>query len=277
MRFRVLYFPTDKAGMNMPEKEVVTACVLVIGNEILSGRTQDKNINFLAKGLNDIGVRLQEVRVIPDVPETIIATLNECRAAFDYVITTGGIGPTHDDITSECVAAAFGVGMFRDQSVVDLLQSYMKNTPLNEARLRMATFPEGAELVHNPVSAAPGYRLDNVFVFAGVPQIMQAMFEGAKNQMIGGAIMLSRSVSVELGEGTIAPGLSELQDRYPGIDIGSYPAMRQQRFGVSVVMRGTDSDMLDAALVELKDMLTALGGEPKDESIADPAAAPSGA
>ncbi|NQU71673.1 MAG: competence/damage-inducible protein A [Rhodospirillales bacterium] len=261
----------------MPEKDVVTACVLVIGNEILSGRTQDKNINFLAKGLNDIGVRLQEVRVIPDIRDTIITTLNECRAAFDYVITTGGIGPTHDDITSECVAAAFGVGMFRDQSVVDLLQSYMKNTPLNEARLRMATFPEGAELVHNPVSAAPGYRLDNVFVFAGVPQIMQAMFDGAKNQMIGGAIMLSRSVSVELGEGTIAPGLSELQDRYPEIDIGSYPAMRQQRFGVSVVMRGTDSDMLDAALVELKDMLTALGGEPKDESIADPAAASPGA
>ncbi len=262
--------------MNMPETDVVTACVLVIGNEILSGRTQDKNINFLAKGLNDIGVRLQEVRVIPDIKDTIVTTLNECRAAFDYVITTGGIGPTHDDITSECVAQAFGVGMFRDQGVVDLLQSYMKNTPLNEARLRMATFPEGAELVHNPVSAAPGYRIDNVFVFAGVPQIMQAMFEGAKNQMIGGAVMMSRSVSVELGEGTIAPGLSELQDRYPDIDIGSYPAMRQQRFGVSVVMRGTDSDMLDAALAELKDMLTALGGEPKDESLDVPTASPSG-
>ena len=184
----------------MLENDVVTACVLVIGNEILSGRTQDKNINYLATGLNDIGVRLQEVRVIPDVKDTIVNTLNECRTAFDYVITTGGIGPTHDDITSECVAEAFGVGMYRDQSVVDLLQSYMKNTPLNAARLRMATFPEGAELVHNPVSAAPGYQIENVFVFAGVPQIMQAMFEGAKNLMIGGAVLMSRSVSVELGE-----------------------------------------------------------------------------
>jgi molybdenum cofactor synthesis domain-containing protein len=256
----------------MPEKDVVTACILVIGNEILSGRTQDKNINYLAKGLNGIGVRLREVRVIPDIRDTVVTTLNECRAAFDYVITTGGIGPTHDDITSECVAEAFGVGMARDQSVVDLLQSYMKNTPLNEARLRMATFPIGAELIHNPVSAAPGYQLDNVFVFAGVPQIMQAMFEGAKNRMIGGAIMLSRAVSVELGEGAIAPGLSALQDRYPEIDIGSYPAMRQQRFGVSVVLRGTDAAMLDTALAELTELLTALGGEPKDESPGDPAA-----
>ena len=250
----------------MPEKDDVTACVLVIGNEILSGRTQDKNINYLATGLNEIGVRLREVRVIPDMRETIVTTLNHCREAFDYVITTGGIGPTHDDITSECVAAAFGVGMFRDDSVVALLQSYMKDTPLNEARLRMATFPEGASLVANPVSAAPGYRIGNVFVFAGVPQIMQAMFDVAKHQMVGGAPMLSRAVSVQLGEGTIAPGLSDLQDRYPEIDIGSYPAMRQRRFGVSVVLRGTDTDMLDTALAELKALLISLGGEPQDES-----------
>ncbi len=255
------------------EKDTVTACVLVIGNEILSGRTQDKNINYIALGLNDIGVRLREVRVIPDVSETIVDTLNECRAAFDYVITTGGIGPTHDDITSECVAAAFGVGMHRDDSVVALLQSYMKNTPLNEARLRMATFPDGAELISNPVSAAPGYRLDNVFVLAGVPQIMQAMFDSSKNLMVGGDIMLSRAISVQLGEGAIAPGLAELQDRYPDIDIGSYPAMRQRRFGVSVVLRGTDATRLDTALGELKEMLIALGGEPEDESPDDPSAA----
>jgi len=250
----------------MAEQTDVTACVLVIGNEILSGRTQDKNINFLAKGLNEIGVRLREVRIVPDIRETIVATVNECRKAFDYIITTGGIGPTHDDITSECVAEAFGVGMHRDPEVVALLQSYMKSGEMNEARLRMATFPDGAELVHNPVSAAPGYRMDNVFVLAGVPQIMQAMFEGSKHLLSGGAPMLSRAVSVMLGEGAIAAGLGELQERYPDIDIGSYPAMRQRRFGVSVVLRGIDADRLDTALVELKKMLVDLGGDPEDES-----------
>ena len=254
----------------MAEQTDVTACVLVIGNEILSGRTQDKNINFLAKGLNEIGVRLREVRVIPDIRETIVATVNECREAFDYVITTGGIGPTHDDITSECVAEAFGVGMHRDADVVALLQSYMTSGDLNEARLRMATFPDGAELIQNPVSAAPGYRVENVFVLAGVPQIMQAMFEGSRHLLSGGAPMLSRAVSVMLPEGAIAEGLGELQERYPDIDIGSYPAMRRRRFGVSVVLRGTDSDRLDAALADLKQLLVDLGGEPKDESPDDP-------
>ena len=250
----------------MSQAKEVTACVLVIGNEILSGRTQDKNIRYLATGLNEIGVRLREVRVIPDVPETIVATLNECRAAFDYIFTTGGIGPTHDDITSDCVARAFGVGMYRDPAVVDLLQSFMKNTPLNEARLRMATFPEGAELIHNPVSAAPGYRIGNVFVLAGVPQIMQAMFDGCRHQLTGGAPMMSRAVRVMLGEGAIAPALSELQDRFPDVEIGSYPAMRRQQFGVSVVLRGTDAARIAAAMDELKAAMVALGGEPEEEA-----------
>ena len=250
----------------MSEEKIVTACVLVIGNEILSGRTQDKNINFLAKGLNEIGVRLREVRVIPDVPEVIVATVRECKAAFDYVITTGGIGPTHDDITSECVAQAFGVGMYRDPEVVALLQSFMKSGEMNEARMRMATFPEGAELVHNPVSAAPGYRIGNVYVLAGVPQIMQAMFEGLKHQLVGGAPVLAKAVQVFLAEGAIAETLGTLQVRYPSIDIGSYPAMRQRRFGVSVVLRGTDAALLETALVELKAALIELGGDPVDES-----------
>ena len=251
----------------MSQAKEVTACVLVIGNEILSGRTQDKNIRYLATGLNEIGVRLREVRVIPDVRETIVATLNECRAAFDYVITTGGIGPTHDDITSDCVAEAFGLDMVRDPEVVRLLQSYMKDRPMNEARLRMATFPAGAELIANPVSAAPGYRLDNVFVLAGVPQIMQAMFDGFRHQLSGGEPMLSRAVRVMLGEGAIAPALGELQERYADVEIGSYPAMRQQRFGVSVVLRATDAARLDEAVVALKAALTALGGEPVEEAV----------
>ena len=163
--------------------------------------------------------------------------MNECRAAFDYVITTGGIGPTHDDITSECVAEAFGVGMYRDPETVELIRSFLRGGEMNEARMRMATFPEGAELIGNPVSAAPGYRKENVFVLAGVPQIMQAMFDGMKHHLSGGSRMQARAVHVHLPEGAIAEALGELQDRFPEIDIGSYPAMRQRRFGVSVVLR----------------------------------------
>ena len=254
----------------MAEQGIVTACIVVIGNEILSGRTQDKNVNYLAKGLEALGVRLREVRMIPDDRATIVATVNECRAAFDYVITTGGIGPTHDDITSECVAEAFGVGMYRDPGVVELIRSYLRSGEMNEARMRMATFPEGAELVSNPVSAAPGYRKENVFVLAGVPQIMQAMFDGMKHHLAGGQRMRARAVHVHLPEGAIAEALGALQDRYPDVDIGSYPAMRQRRFGVSVVLRGTDEAALDRALDEVRDALTALGGEPTDESPDNP-------
>ena len=254
----------------MSEEKIVTACVLVIGNEILSGRTRDRNINYLAKGLNEVGIRLREVRVIPDVRAVIVATVRETKAAFDYVITTGGIGPTHDDITSECVAEAFGVGMYRDPEIVALLRSYMRSGEMNEARMRMATFPEGAELVPNPVSAAPGYRIGNVYVLAGVPQIMQAMFDGLKHQLVGGTPVQARAVHVYLPEGAIAEALGVLQDRYPSVDIGSYPAMRQRRFGVSVVLRGTDAAILQAGLADLKEALTALGGDPTDESANSP-------
>ena len=254
----------------MAEQGIVTACIVVIGNEILSGRTQDKNVNYLAKGLEALGIRLREVRMIPDDRGTIVETVNACRAAFDYVITTGGIGPTHDDITSECVAEAFGVGMYRDPAVVDLIRSYMRSGEMNEARMRMATFPEGVELISNPVSAAPGYRIENVFVLAGVPQIMQAMFDGMKHHLSGGRRMRARAVHVHLAEGAIAEALGALQDRYPDVDIGSYPAMRQRRFGVSVVLRGTDEAALDRALEEVRDALTALGGEPTDESPDNP-------
>lgn len=251
----------------MSDQKEVTACLILIGNELLSGRTQDKNLNYIAHGLNDVGVRLREARVIPDVRQTIIDTLNECRAEFDYVFTTGGIGPTHDDITSECVAEAFGVEMYRDQEIVDLIASYMQGRgEMNEARMRMATFPEGAELIKNEISAAPGYRKDNVFVMAGVPRIMQAMFDEIKSHLKGGASVQAKAVRVQLGEGTIAEALGSLQDDYPDVDIGSYPAMREGRFGVSVVLRSTDMARLDAAMQELKIALTELGGEPVEES-----------
>ena len=252
----------------MPDPKVVTACVLVIGNEILSGRTEDRNINFLARRLTEIGVRLKEVRVIPDDHATIVATVNAVRGPFDYVITTGGIGPTHDDITTECVAAAFGLATYVDDAVVALMQSFRPDRPMNEARKRMATFPVGAELIQNPVSAAPGYRIGNVFVLAGVPEVMQAMFDSAAHHFAGGDKVLSRSVRVMLAEGDIAEGLGRLQQRYPDVDIGSYPAMRQGRFGVSVVLRATDPARLGAAFDALVALLGGLGGEPREETLA---------
>jgi molybdenum cofactor synthesis domain-containing protein len=247
-----------------------TACLILIGNELLSGRTQDKNLAFIATELNEVGVRLREARVIPDVRETIVATLNECRVKHDYVFTTGGIGPTHDDITTECVAAAFGVGLYRDPVTVDLLtqRTRERGQEMNEARLRMATFPVGAELLPNSISAAPGYRLDNVFVMAGIPRVMQVMFEAARSQLRGGRKVQARSVAVDLGEGTIADCLSALQAKHPSIDIGSYPQMRPVGFRVSVVLRSTDEAMLDRVTEELIGALRAIGGDPQLEDIA---------
>src|SRR3954451_19193777 len=175
----------------MPAKNP-TACLLVIGNEVLSGRTRDANIQFLATHLGERGIPLREVRIIPDVPETIISTVNEVRAKFDYVFTTGGIGPTHDDITSECIARAFGVKwVLHEEARRRLAAGYANPADLNEARLRMAHVPEGAVLIDNPVSRAPGFQIGNVFVMAGVPRIMQAMFDGIKHGLAGGAPVLS--------------------------------------------------------------------------------------
>ena len=178
--------------------KTVTACVLVIGNEILSGRTKDANLAWLAVELNKLGVRLMEARVIPDVEETIVATLNEVRARFDYVFTTGGIGPTHDDITAACVARAFAVPLVRNPEAVRRLQAHYANpADLNEARLRMANAPEGATLIDNPVSKAPGFRIGNVHVMAGIPVIMQAMFDGIRHTLVGGSPMLSRTINAD--------------------------------------------------------------------------------
>ena len=250
-----------------PAPKTVTACLLVIGNEILSGRTQDANLNFLAKGLNEVGVRLREARVIPDVPETIVTTVNEVRAKFDYVFTTGGIGPTHDDITAECVARAFGLKLVLDPEAKRRLEIRYRQmggqVELNEARLRMAHVPEGATLIDNPVSAAPGFQIGNVFVMAGVPAIAQAMFDSVKHRLVGGAKVLARSVNCRLSEGTIAQDLTEIQERYPQIDIGSYPFWsRGGGFGVSLVLRGTDAQELARATEEVAAMIIRFGGEP---------------
>jgi molybdenum cofactor synthesis domain-containing protein len=241
---------------------IVTAAVLLIGNEILSGRTRDANLNYIAIGLTAIGVRLREARVVPDVPEAIIAAVNELRARFDYVFTTGGIGPTHDDITAECIARAFGVPLVKDPRAVRLLTNHYGEASLTEARLRMAHVPEGATLIDNPVSTAPGFQVGNVFVLAGVPAICRAMFDGLKGRLRTGDKVLSVTISGHVGEGVIAKGLGELQERYPVLEIGSYPFFRQGRFGASFVLRGTDEAVLQSAAVELRALIRSLGAEP---------------
>jgi molybdenum cofactor synthesis domain-containing protein len=252
----------------MPETNP-TACLLVIGNEVLSGRTQDANIRFLARGLGEIGIPLREVRVIPDVPATIIGTVNEVRAKFDYVFTTGGIGPTHDDITSECIAAAFGVPWEPHPDAWSRMERSYKPGEFNAARQRMATMPRGATLIDNAMSVAPGFQIGNVYVMAGVPQIMQATFTELRHNLKGGAKVLSRSVSCSLGEGVLAKGLGELQARYDDLEIGSYPYFRRADFGVTLVIRGTDRARLLVATEELKALIFALGGDPHEGASED--------
>jgi len=263
----------------MTDDNTVTACLLLIGNEILSGRTQDKNLAFIAKGLNDMGIQLRAAHVIPDIRDTIIEHINRARAEFDYVFTTGGIGPTHDDITTECVAEAFGVGLFRDPDTVRLMTERVeaRGEEMNEARLRMATFPQGAVLLKNVISVAPGYKMKNVFVMAGVPRIMQAMFGEAKQYLTGGEKVKSRGLAIDLGEGTIADMLAGVQARYRDIDIGSYPQMREGvGFRVSIVLRGTDEDRLERAHADVMQGMRDLGGNPvvedpeKAQSTAEP-------
>jgi molybdenum cofactor synthesis domain-containing protein len=252
-----------------PPPKTYTACVLIIGNEILSGRVQDENIAFLAKGLNDAGVRLKEVRVIPDDAETIVATVNEVRRGFDYVFTTGGIGPTHDDITAQCIAEAFAVKLILHPEAKRLLEGHYPPGAVNEARMRMAYVPDGAQLLPNPISRAPGFQIGNVYVMAGVPQIMQATFAELSHRLKGGAKWLSRSVSCSLGEGVLARGLGELQARYGDLEIGSYPYFRRADFGVTLVVRGTERQRLLAATGELKELIRGLGGDPHDGASED--------
>ena len=253
--------PMSEAG---PAHETITACVVIIGNEILSGRTQDENLEFLAKGLNEVGVRLREARVIPDDAGVIIATVNEVRRKFDYVFTTGGIGPTHDDITSACIADALGVSLILHPEAKRLLEGHYPPGALNEARLRMAQVPEGAVLLPNPISRAPGFCIENVYVLPGVPQIMQAIFNELRHRLRGGARLYSRSVSCALSEGALAKDLGGLQERYADLEIGSYPYFRRSDFGVTLVLRGTDKELLAAAVEELKTLIRALGGDPQE-------------
>ncbi len=242
----------------------VTAAAIIIGDEILSGRTRDKNLGYLGEWLGDLGIRLVEARVIPDDAEVIAETVNACRANFDYVFTTGGIGPTHDDITSGSVAMAFGVPLVVDEDARALLGDHYGPGGLNEARLRMARVPEGAELIDNPISKAPGFRIENVFVMAGIPVVMRAMLESLRHELVGGAPLLSCSVAAPLPESLIAGPLGEIQDGNPDVQIGSYPFFRNNQAGANLVMRATDPARLEAVAAAVRAMITALGAEPVD-------------
>lgn len=245
--------------------KVVTAAVLVIGNEILSGRTRDTNTNWLATRLTALGVRLREARVVPDDEAEIVAALNALRARYDYVFTSGGIGPTHDDITADCIARAFGTGIDVHPEARARLEAHYPSGQLNEARLRMARIPHGAALVDNPVSIAPGFHIGNVYVFAGVPAILQAMFEGIRHELAGGDPLLARAIAVHLPEGQLAAGLGAIQARWPATEIGSYPFFRGGRPGCSIVVRATDRTALDAAAEDVRALMTAEGGAPQEQ------------
>jgi molybdenum cofactor synthesis domain-containing protein len=238
-----------------------TACALIIGNEILSGKTQDTNLQFLGFELAKLGIRLAEGRIVRDEPAAIIHHVNECRATFDYVFTTGGIGPTHDDITAECVAQAFGVPLVLNEDAVERLKR--SGRPLNEARLKMARLPRGAIIVENTVSGAPGFRIQNVFVFAGIPSIARAMFASAVPMLMQGTPILSASIDAYLPEGDFAEALDTIQKRHTTVEIGSYPFHRDGRYGATLVARGTDKALLSTVIDEIAAAIVSLGGQSK--------------
>ena len=233
-----------------------TAAMLVIGDEILSGRTRDANMYHLAGQLTQAGIDLKEVRIVSDDRDSIIAAVKALSATHDTVFTSGGIGPTHDDITADCIAAAFDTPIDVRDDARALLAAYYAKTgaELNTARLRMARIPDGAALIDNPVSVAPGFSIGNVHVMAGVPSVFQAMVESVLPTLTGGAPLVSRTLRIDRGEGDIAGPLGELAATYPDLSIGSYPFQKDGKYGANIVIRGTDETKVDAALGELAEV-----------------------
>ena len=239
----------------------VNAALIIIGDEILSGRTKDANLNYLAKWLGGLGIILDEVRVIPDVAQRIQKTVNECRAVFDYVFTTGGIGPTHDDITAVNVAKAFGVDISLNEQARKLLEDNMGKGNLTEARLRMAMIPDGASLIKNPVSAAPGFQLGNVFVLAGIPVVMQSMLLDIEDRISGGSKIYSKAIYVFEGESKFVDILSEIEGQHEHLSIGSYPFYKAGSYGATFVLRSAVLSEIDEALSELESRIRDQGSE----------------
>jgi len=250
----------------MPEERIWTAALLVIGDEILSGRTQDKNVAQIAKWLNLQGIRLAEVRIVPDVTEKIAAAVNALREAHDYLFTTGGIGPTHDDITVDSIAAALGVPVVVHPKARATLEAYYApRGGVTDARLRMARVPQGAELIDNPMSGAPGIRVGNIFILAGVPHIATVMLEALSGTIEGGRPVLSKTIGSYTPESEVAEILREVEAAHPGTQIGSYPFFREGRVGANFVVRATDPALLDACAEDLARRLSADGREVRDE------------
>ena len=233
-----------------------SACILIIGNEILSGKTQDKNIKFLGEELAKKGISLKEARILVDEKKEIVSAVNECRYKYTYVITTGGIGPTHDDITAECVASAFGKKLVRNEDAVEQLKKTGRE--LNEARLKMAHVPEGAALIDNPISNAPGFFIENVFVLAGIPSIARAMFASFENKLGSGKQIVSKNMDVYVPEGDLAAPLGDIAKRYPGVEIGSYPFSRDGRYGANLVVRSIDSEIVNTVIEEISNAMQLL-------------------
>ena len=223
----------------------VNAGIIIIGNEILSGRTQDVNTATISKWLSSLGVKLEEVRVIPDIENSIVKTVNELRKKFKYVFTTGGIGPTHDDITSKSIAKAFKLSYGYHKEAYDILEKYYSKNKFNEGRKKMAMMPTKASLILNPTSGAPGFIVDNVFCLPGVPSILKAMLSGLNNKIIGGKKILSKTISVYTVESEIAKSLEKVQKKFKKVEIGSYPFFRLGKIGVSLVIRSTEKKQID--------------------------------
>ena len=232
-----------------------TSAILIIGNEILSGRTVDKNTSFIAKWLGDLGISVEEVRVIPDKENVIINSVNELRKNYQYVFTTGGIGPTHDDITSESIAKAFGKKYDYNKEAYSILEKYYENSDFNEGRKKMARMPEGANLIYNKQGSAPAFYIDNVFVLPGIPSYVELMLPPLKNLLIQGKKIISISCDAKVRESTIAVDLSKIQDRYPDIDIGSYPYSKEGGFGTVLVMRSTDENNILKCKYDIEAMI----------------------
>jgi molybdenum cofactor synthesis domain-containing protein len=245
---------------------VFRAALVIIGNEILSGRTQDANLAYLAKWLNQQGIRLHEVRVVADETDDIVAAVNAVRARYDYVFTTGGIGPTHDDITVDAIAAAFGVPVVMHPKAEKLLRDHYQDR-INDARLRMARVPQGASLIENAVSAAPGIKMENVHIMAGIPSVMRGMLAALEGQLEGGQPVISRTISAYVAESSVAQLLIDVENAHDGVLIGSYPVWRGNRVGANFVVSSTDAAQVDKAIAAIDAGLRAKDIEPVAQEI----------
>ena len=249
----------------MIQNHQTKASILVIGNEILSGRTKDKNIGYIAEKLTENGINLLEARIIADSKEEIKSNILELSSKYDYVFTSGGIGPTHDDITTESIAYAFNLELEMNKEALKRLKNHYYGTDikLNSARKKMAIIPKSATLIDNPVSAAPGFKINNVYVMAGIPRIMQSMLDNILSNLKKGPKNYSQTISCSLGEGNVAEGIKIIQNDNPNVDIGCYPYFKAGNFGVSIVIRSINKAEIKNVLLDVKNLIIKLGGEPK--------------